>query len=175
MQNSWLTVLIVGIALALISIAGSFWMTPSMSMSMTPDMMRNTMFWFNFWPVLLVASLMLIPLAVIMNYTYPPIVLSPPPSSNNPQLTAKTANQALGSIDVIMKILKPEELRVINVIKDAGGTIRQSDIARQTNFSRLKVHRLIARLAERGIIRVERAGKTNNIYLAEWFTKPSDT
>ena len=174
MQNSWLAVLTVGVALAIISIAGSFWMTPSMSTTMTPSMMSNTMFWFSFWPVLLVASLILIPLAVIMNYAYPPIVVSPTSSSNNAQLTAKADNQPSGSIDVIMKILKPEELRVINVIRDTGGTIRQSDIARQTNFSRLKVHRVIARLAERGIIRVERAGKTNNIHLAEWFTKGSD-
>lgn len=173
MQNSWLVVLIVGIALALISLAGSFWLTPPMTMPMTPNMMSNSMFWFSFWPVLLVASLILVALAVIMNHAYPPIVVSPPSSSNNTQQTARD-NQPSGSVDVIMKILKPEELRVINVIKDTGGAIRQSDIARQTNFSRLKVHRIIARLAERGIIRVERAGKTNNIYLAEWFTKPSD-
>lgn len=170
MQNSWLAVLIVGIALALISVAGSFWMASSMSMSMTPDMMRNSMFWFSFWPLLLVVSLILIPLAVIMNYAYPPIVVSPPLSSNNAEVS-KSGNQPTGSIDVIMKILKPEELRVINIIKDAAGKLKQSDIPRQTNFSRLKVHRIIARLAERGIIRVERAGKTNNIYLAEWFTK----
>lgn len=131
-------------------------------------MMSNMMFWLTFWPALLVASLVAIAFAVIMNYAYPPIPVSLPASSSA-QPTAQVSNQPSSSIDVIMRILKPEELRVINVIRDAGGMIRQSDITRHTNFSRLKVHRIIARLAERGIIRVERSGKTNNIYLAEWF------
>jgi len=173
MQRSWLALLIFGIALLIISSINAFVLAPAMTMPMSSNMMNNMMFWFTFWPALLVASFVIIAFAVIMNYAYPTIVISSP-SNNREQVTAKAGNQLSGSIDVIMRILKPEELRVINVIKDAGGTIRQSDISRQTNFSRLKVHRIIARLAERGIIRAEKAGKTNNIYLAEWFTKDSD-
>lgn len=168
MQRSWLAVLIVGIALATISLVNTFVLTPSMTMPMSPGMMNNMMFWLTFWPALLVASLVAIAFAAIMNYAYPPIPVSLP-SNGGAQSTAQVSNQPSSSIDVIMRILKPEELRVINVIRDAGGMIRQSDITRHTNFSRLKVHRIIARLAERGIIRVERSGKTNNIYLAEWF------
>ncbi len=170
MQRSWLALLIVGVALALISSVNSFVLMPTMTMPMSSGMMGNMMFWFSFWPSLLVASLVAIAFAIIMNYAYPPIVVSAPSSGNSAQLT-KADNQAAGSMDVIMKILKPEELRVINVIKEANGSIRQNDITKQTNFSRLKIHRIVARLADRGIIRVEKAGKTNNIYLAEWFAK----
>jgi uncharacterized membrane protein len=45
----------------------------------------------------------------------------------------------------------------------------QKFITQETGLSRLKTHRVVATLAERGIVLVERRGNTNEVSLAKWF------
>ena len=65
----------------------------------------------------------------------------------------------------LIEILDPEERKVIHIVKRAGGKINQKVIVRETDFSKAKVSRLVKNLERRGIIRVEKIGRTNIIYL----------
>jgi len=70
---------------------------------------------------------------------------------------------------MVLRTLKPDEKKVVGVLKVHGGTYMQKFITRETGLSRLKTHRVVATLAERGIVLVERRGNTNEVSLAKWF------
>ncbi len=70
---------------------------------------------------------------------------------------------------MVLKTLKPDERKVVSVLKVHGGTYMQKFITRETGLSRLKTHRTVATLAERGIVQVTRKGNTNEVSLAKWF------
>jgi uncharacterized membrane protein len=71
-------------------------------------------------------------------------------------------------VETVMRIVKEDERRVLKTLMEAGGRMTQRDIARQAQFTRLKTHRIIARLAEREIVLVEKHGNTNMIALSKW-------
>ncbi len=70
---------------------------------------------------------------------------------------------------MVLRTLKPDEKRVVGVLKVHGGAYMQKFITQETGLSRLKTHRVVATLAERGIVHVERRGNTNEVSLAKWF------
>jgi hypothetical protein len=70
---------------------------------------------------------------------------------------------------MVMRTLKPDERKVVGVIKVHGGNYIQKFITQEAGLSRLKTHRVVAALAERGIVRVEKRGNSNQVTLAEWF------
>ena len=70
---------------------------------------------------------------------------------------------------VVLKTLKPEERSIVNVLDAHGGTYLQKYITREAGLSRLKTHRVVAALSERGIVQVEKYGNTNQVKLAKWF------
>ena len=70
---------------------------------------------------------------------------------------------------VVLKTLKPEERSIVNVLDVHGGTYLQKYITREADLSRLKTHRVVAALSERGIVQVEKHGNTNQVKLAKWF------
>jgi len=70
---------------------------------------------------------------------------------------------------MVMKTLKPEERSIVNVLDAHGGTYLQKYITKESGLSRLKTHRVVAALSERGIVQVERYGNTNQVRLAKWF------
>ena len=70
---------------------------------------------------------------------------------------------------MVMRTLKPDERKVVGVIKVHGGNYIQKFITQEAGLSRLKTHRVVASLAERGIVRVEKRGNSNEVTLAEWF------
>jgi hypothetical protein len=70
---------------------------------------------------------------------------------------------------LVLRTLKPDEKKVVGVLKVHGGTYMQKFITQETGLSRLKTHRVVASLAERGIVHVERRGNTNEVSLAKWF------
>lgn len=45
------------------------------------------------------------------------------------------------------------------------------DIRGKTGLTRVKIHRALARLAERDLIRIEKHYNTNNVTLLDWVTK----
>lgn len=79
----------------------------------------------------------------------------------------QTANGAT-PIETVSKTLANEELKVINVLNAHDGKYLQKYIRSETGLSRLKTHRIVARLAERGIVSLEKTGNTNQVFLASW-------
>jgi hypothetical protein len=74
-----------------------------------------------------------------------------------------------GASSMVMKTLKPEERMIVNILKVHGGTYLQKFIGQETGMSRLKIHRVVTTLSERGIVHIERKGNTNEVSLAKWF------
>src|SRR6266849_5165882 len=57
---------------------------------------------------------------------------------------------------MVLKTLKPEERSIVNVLDAHGGTYLQKYITKEAGLSRLKTHRVVAALSERGIVTVEK-------------------
>jgi uncharacterized membrane protein len=73
------------------------------------------------------------------------------------------------STSMVLRTLKPEERSVVNVLSIHGGAYLQKHITKEAGLSRLKTHRVVAALSERGIVTVEKVGNTNQVSLAKWF------
>jgi hypothetical protein len=70
---------------------------------------------------------------------------------------------------MVLKTLKADERSIVNVLDVHGGTYLQKYITKEAGLSRLKTHRVVAALSERGIVQVEKYGNTNQVRLAKWF------
>jgi uncharacterized membrane protein len=56
---------------------------------------------------------------------------------------------------------------VLNAVRKAGGEIIQSDLVRNTGFSKAKVSKVLSELEDRKIIRKEKYKRSNLIFLEE--------
>ena len=77
-----------------------------------------------------------------------------------------------GSTDaaaVVLRTLKPDERKVVGVLDAHGGSYLQKYITKEAGLSRLKTHRVIVSLSERGIVHAEKRGNTNEVSLVQWF------
>ena len=81
---------------------------------------------------------------------------------NQPNLNASTAYES------VSKTLTEEERKIIDILNAHNGKYLQKYIRKETGLSRLKTHRIIARLAERGVVSLEKTGNTNQVFLANW-------
>jgi uncharacterized membrane protein len=70
---------------------------------------------------------------------------------------------------MVLRTLKPDERSVVNVLDVHGGSYLQKYITREAGLSRLKTHRIVAALSERGIVIVEKQANTNKVSLVKWF------
>ncbi|MGQ9718757.1 MAG: helix-turn-helix transcriptional regulator [Nitrososphaerales archaeon] len=75
--------------------------------------------------------------------------------------------------DVVIKTLKSDERQVLEVLKSHNGTYLQKWIRKEAGLSRLKTHRIVAKLAERGIVTVRAYGNTNEVTLSSWLRPDS--
>ncbi len=69
--------------------------------------------------------------------------------------------------DIILKFLGKEDREVLRLLFEKGGMTTQSEIARANNMTRLRAHRAVRKLEERGVVHVERHGKINMIRLVD--------
>lgn len=60
-----------------------------------------------------------------------------------------------------------DERLILDAIKKAGGKVIQSDLVKNTEFSKAKVSKILTELEERNIIRKEKYKRTNLIFLQE--------
>jgi uncharacterized membrane protein len=90
-------------------------------------------------------------------------------------VSAVTTRQATaGAYDSVVKTLTSDERKVIEVLTAHEGRYLQKYIRSETGLSRLQTHRIVARLAERGIVTLEKTGNTNRVQLADWLSnKPA--
>ena len=76
--------------------------------------------------------------------------------------------------NAILRVLKPDELRVVEMLLDHEGSYLQKWIAKDGGMSRLQAHRVVSRLTERKLVTVARSGNTNEVSLAPWLMGKSD-
>ncbi|MGF3521883.1 MAG: helix-turn-helix transcriptional regulator [Candidatus Bathyarchaeia archaeon] len=74
----------------------------------------------------------------------------------------------VSAYESVLKTLHPNERKVVEVLRSHGGKYLQKYIRSETGFSRLQTHRILARLAERGVVLLEKTGNTNMVLLADW-------
>ena len=73
--------------------------------------------------------------------------------------------------EIILPVLKDDERKIMEVILRYPKGVNQKVIVRETDYSKAKVSKVLASLAERGMIRIERVGRTNKVYLNENFRR----
>jgi len=86
-----------------------------------------------------------------------------------PEMKNYVSGDEKSAVSVVLRTLKPEERKVVNVLDAHGGTYLQKFITREAGLSRLKTHRVVAALSERGIVLAEKRGNTNEVTLVKWF------
>jgi predicted transcriptional regulator len=67
----------------------------------------------------------------------------------------------------ILKLLNPNEKKVVDKIIENDGSALQSEISRMEGMTKLKTHRAVKELERKGIIKLEQYGKTNRIILTK--------
>jgi hypothetical protein len=103
---------------------------------------------------------------------YPQIRIGAVPltvAATNP--TTPSATNGGNAYDSVAKTLTKEERQVIEVLNSHNGKYLQKYIKAETGLSRLKTHRILARLSERGIVSLQKTGNTNQVYLANWLNQ----
>jgi len=97
-------------------------------------------------------------------------LLFPEIKTTDAAATAKhfSSQNSTTAYDAIVKTLTDEERKVIQVLTAHDGKYLQKYIRKEAGLSRLKTHRIVARLAERGIVTLKKSGNTNEVLLANW-------
>ncbi len=67
--------------------------------------------------------------------------------------------------DALVQFLAKDEKRVVQKLLDNQGHILQADVSHIEGIGKLKSHRILQRLSDRGVIEIESYGKTNRIKL----------
>ena len=79
----------------------------------------------------------------------------------------KQKKTAQVNLNIIMKFLGQDDKNVITLLISKGGTTTQSQISTLPGMSRLKAHRTVKKLEDRGIVHVEKEGKINMVRLVD--------
>jgi len=124
----------------------------------------------SFWLVLFVVPLVVA--VAVLGYALVFPELSKEKPEGKPALVP-AVEKGETALDAVLRVLNEDERKVIETLVAEGGTMLQKDIRWKTNLSRVKTHRVLFRLAKRGIISAEKYYNTNKITLADWLTKES--
>ncbi len=97
-------------------------------------------------------------------------VLAQPLEDSSVSVSAATQVSGVNGspYESVLKTLTADERKVIEVLSSHDGKYLQKYIRSETGLSRLQTHRIVARLAERGIITLEKTGNTNTVSMASW-------
>ena len=98
---------------------------------------------------------------------YPQIRIGAIPPTQN-MTVIQPASNGTTPLESVAKTLTEEERKIITVLNAHEGKYLQKYIRNETGLSRLQTHRIIARLADRGIVSLEKTGNTNQVYLSSW-------
>lgn len=71
------------------------------------------------------------------------------------------------SQELVLSVLDEFEKKVMDVIVKAEGEVNQRKVVQETNLSKAKVSRVVKSLMERGVIEVQRLGRTNKLKLVK--------
>jgi uncharacterized membrane protein len=93
---------------------------------------------------------------------------------NNPQNQPIKASSGLDGVEVqstLLKFLNYHENQVMKKLIEHDGIVLQSEISRIPSMGKVKAHRVLQDLEQKGIIKKEPYGKTNRIILDETIKK----
>lgn len=124
------------------------------------------------WPTVLIGSIAVMVIVIAYVILFPTINYS---KDTEPKEEASIPTASLDAMSIVMRVAKPDERAALEVLKNVGGVCLQKDITYKTGLSKLKTHRIVARLAERGIVQVRKVGKTNEIRVPAWLTMGGHT
>ena len=91
------------------------------------------------------------------------------------QTSSLAVERGESALNAVLRVLNDEERKVIETLVAEGGTMLQKEIRWKTGLSRVKTHRVLFRLAKRGIVSAEKYYNTNKIFLANWLMKEKKT
>jgi hypothetical protein len=70
--------------------------------------------------------------------------------------------------ELISRTMTADEKKVMDVLASHHGKYLQKYIRSEIGLSRLKTHRIVARLADREIVTVKQVGNTNEVVVSDW-------
>lgn len=65
--------------------------------------------------------------------------------------------------DILLRFLNPDERKLMDLLIENNGKVLQAEVTRLPEMTKVKSHRIVRRLLDRGVIESERIGKTNVI------------
>lgn len=74
-------------------------------------------------------------------------------------------------IKIVMPVLKSDEKTIMELLLKTKGFSNQKLLVRESNYSKAKVSKILNSLRERGIVRLEREGRGNKVYIEKNFQK----
>jgi predicted transcriptional regulator len=170
----FLFIVVIG-AVALISTIGTFLPHQMMMLGGGGGMgqMMGTRFGMGsfLWPTVLTFSTTVVMIVAAYVVLFPTIRYDEESETKQQSSTLS----AFHAMDIVMRTVKPDERVALEVLRNSGGACLQKDITYKTGLSKLKTHRIVARLAERGIIQVKKIGKTNEIRMPSWLGSSEST
>jgi len=63
--------------------------------------------------------------------------------------------------DVFLRFLSPDEKKVVDKLIEGHGKVLQAELTRLPGLNKVKSHRIVQKLIDRGVIKIEKLGKTN--------------
>ncbi len=75
------------------------------------------------------------------------------------------------NIKFVLPVLKSDEKKIMELLLRTKGFSNQKLLVRESNYSKAKVSKILNSLRERGIIRLEREGRSNKVFLEKDFSK----
>jgi len=75
------------------------------------------------------------------------------------------------SVRLLLPILKKDEKIIFDTIMKHGNGVNQKIIVKDSGYSKAKVSKVLNSLKERGIIKLERIGRKNKVYIEKNFKK----
>lgn len=79
------------------------------------------------------------------------------------------SDENIESKNIIMKLLNPNERKIVDRLIEKDGSIAQSELSRSGLMTKLNVHRAAKTLEQKRVIRIESHGMTNRLILSDDF------
>jgi len=74
-------------------------------------------------------------------------------------------------VKIIFPILKKDEKMIFDTIMKHGNSVNQKIIVKDSGYSKAKVSKVLTSLKERGLVKLERLGRSNKVYIEKKFGK----
>jgi uncharacterized membrane protein len=78
-----------------------------------------------------------------------------------------------GDMKMIFPIMKKDEKMIFDTIMKHGSGVNQKIIVRDSGYSKAKVSKVLNSLRERGLVKLERIGRSNKVHIEKKFEKKS--